>query len=681
MEKGDFVYRSLFFLIVLISASAFSQEESTQEVNLSKAWFKPEAIENYDNSVCGYLVDNYTKSYLKGGNNFTEEQFYISNGERKSVSWKNDENPGLGGVKWAESQPTEKNKFKIAYFDWYIGWREFHDYAFIPLPSEELNITDENYQEVLLKYKVNVMVQNDDLSRNYKMGYESQKLDLTKMNFDGRISSFISFDDNTYLIFDRGRDEPIYIFKYAGNDNAELTCKIKIKPTSSEVESVFESLPSLKNYRLSARNMMGSDGSCGGSANYLSSRVASMNTAFSDLTYQPWTISGSLENADLEEWGYSGTWNQQVWKRFLKEQDSSVEVLKQFYMKNYLINADAAMALSKHALGAPLNSFYFLSGPEPEAVINFDYSDGLKIKDFYEVIHLILDGATSDSIKVRLANYDKAIIARGDFLLYSTFRPEITELLLELGGNPNASNSQQGFGKTPLMYAAQFNQYETAKVLVRYGANTNARTTRPLISCNLLNTFEMTPLHYAVRYSSPDFIKLLLDNGASPFILAENNNKRPKAMETPLDWLHRYTAVDSLEKNPNIPDNKISEIEKLLDVSNQSELPNRVNEYVLEAEKEYQQGNIRSAYNKLSVALAIEPDNERALADMSLVGIKANSLGEAVSASIKLNLHSENQKRKESAMFNYELACKKFREENDKPYNLIYDGKSYCYKK
>jgi ankyrin repeat protein len=115
------------------------------------------------------------------------------------------------------------------------------------------------------------------------------------------------------------------------------------------------------------------------------------------------------------------------------------------------------------------------------------------------------------------------------------------------------------------MYAAQFNQIESARILIKNGANPSAQTIKPPNECYYsLQTFRMTPLHYAVRYASPAFIRLLLDAKASVSARAENHRDFRFVEETPLDWLRKYTVAGTSERNPNIHDHEIPEVEEWL---------------------------------------------------------------------------------------------------------------------
>lgn len=90
------------------------------------------------------------------------------------------------------------------------------------------------------------------------------------------------------------------------------------------------------------------------------------------------------------------------------------------------------------------------------------------------------------------------------------FRPEIVEILLENGVNPEQEN---GWNKTPLMSAAQHNLVESARLLLRAGANPNAATSEGQAARPILLR-RRTPLMYAAANSSLELIEFLITQGA-----------------------------------------------------------------------------------------------------------------------------------------------------------------------
>ena len=117
-------------------------------------------------------------------------------------------------------------------------------------------------------------------------------------------------------------------------------------------------------------------------------------------------------------------------------------------------------------------------------------------------------------------------------------------------------NEQNEFGKTPLMYAVQFNQLEAVKILIDSGADINARTYIPWNKCFYnLNTFDYTPLVYAARYASAELLNYLLDVGASPELPTISGYKKEK--KYPVEWLEENILISKAEKSALIKRMKI----------------------------------------------------------------------------------------------------------------------------
>lgn len=98
-------------------------------------------------------------------------------------------------------------------------------------------------------------------------------------------------------------------------------------------------------------------------------------------------------------------------------------------------------------------------------------------------------------------------------------RPDVLEMLIGLGAPVDEPTN--GFGKTPLMYAAQMNQMESARHLLKAGVDINART-GPLSdaafrnTCTRLERDNRSALMYAAENASEALITALLDAGADP---------------------------------------------------------------------------------------------------------------------------------------------------------------------
>jgi ankyrin repeat protein len=281
------------------------------------------------------------------------------------------------------------------------------------------------------------------------------------------------------------------------------------------------------------------------------------------------------------------------------------------------------------------------------------------------LLSAITDKKSLTTIK-QLSENTKALSKH--ILNISIKNPEALEFFLTENSNPNEQNE---FNKSLLMYAAQYNELESAKILIKNKADLNLSTIIPNDTCTYkLSKFGMTALHYAVRYASYDFVKLLLDNGAYPYAKTSEQDGG-----YPIDWLKKYTATAAQERNPNITQEQILALEALLKLPTPEEIAKKVLSYNLTAEQEFSKGNIESAYMNCKYALGLDEHNERALANFSLITLKMNKKLESLEASYNLINFGKDINQVANAWFNYGLTCGsgKFSYEN-------YNGVLHCEK-
>ncbi|MDR1007777.1 MAG: ankyrin repeat domain-containing protein [Campylobacteraceae bacterium] len=248
----------------------------------------------------------------------------------------------------------------------------------------------------------------------------------------------------------------------------------------------------------------------------------------------------------IVNWSYDGIYNYDIYQQYNDIKDSAYSDLVRYYKEEFAVNDKRAKEWADKAYDKILSSHFVISS-------SYDYqsSDSLRT--------MLLKGESIDTIEPLLVgnwmrkekNYYSYHNDYEPTLFYSLKHPKLVKLLLEKGADVNAAND---FNKTALMYAAQFNLYDTAKMLLDNGINVNAiidDIKSPYSNCRSINIYGVSALHYAARYADIDFIKLLLGNGADKE-LKDTNNK------TPFDWLELY-------KNKNLQNN-IAEAKKLLTI-------------------------------------------------------------------------------------------------------------------
>jgi ankyrin repeat protein len=111
-------------------------------------------------------------------------------------------------------------------------------------------------------------------------------------------------------------------------------------------------------------------------------------------------------------------------------------------------------------------------------------------------------------------------------------RKEMVRLLLEKGSNPDIRSREEAGhkGGTALLEAAFWSRLEIAEMLIKRGANVNAKAARGVV-----------PLHEAARMGHVELARLLLKHGAEV-------NAKDDHGATPLDWAGSYKEYPKMTK-------------------------------------------------------------------------------------------------------------------------------------
>jgi|GEM_PF-1614180 len=479
-----------------------------------------------------------------------------------------------------------------------------------------------------------------------------------------------------YWLYQFDESGHLVVYRLLQNAEWEKSCKLRLHPppigeiNNPDVQEAHKYLSQLKE---SVSNLTRGAGACGSlNTHWRWRQIFDQNLR--QILYRPWPLTErlfkkfnddgiyELDLVGLKKWSLTGVSENLAFQNYLQQYEETILHIAKFYQKSFAMDKDSSEKLARTAITYTVSrtiefyEYYPIAGDNEKALRQ-----------------AILEKQSLSKIKsIDLYFKDSHFRQQESLLSLAVRYPQALAYLLEQGLNPNHENA---FSKTPLMYAAQFNQYESAKILLEAGANPNIRTTKPFDTCYYsLYTVKMTALHYAVRYASPKLIKLLLDHGAVPFFKADDQRFHPAKQETPLDWLNRYTEHGFEEKNNNIPDQQIDVIKKWL--SNNTSRSDALENYISQADKQYQSNNLSKSYQLISIALAIEPENPQVLSKMSLIAYKSNHLGVAIKAAEKLlNMDISNQ-LKAKAWFHKGLACEKSLTKDGTI--VYYNDKRYC---
>lgn len=500
-----------------------------------------------------------------------------------------------------------------------------------------------------------------DNNKIYTSDFDSEGKSGMPAAADYGNSRFIKASDQNYFLV--RVDESIQIHQLNADASWTNVCEISIKPTeldyttSSEATETREAVNRLKK---SLEPIMGSYGNCGSSLAG-SRRLGSLSKNLDAITYRPWELEkqnsyteGAFEY--LKKWSIEGIPQNSSYKILLSELKKTVYVVKNLYAKQYALGIEEAERLAeaaiKNAIGIAVNPA-FPSQPEARK----------------KILEVLLEKGDISIIKALSADLASLDVHEngGDTLIAAAINyPEALEYLLQQGLSPNTPND---FGKTPLMYAAQYNQLKSVEILLNAGALVNEQTIIPNDDCNFtLTKSGMTALHYAVRYSSKNLIELLLARGADPYAkTSETSGGRP------IDWLRQYSATSSAEPNIYLDKDDVDQLEKKLAMPLAEDVIKIVKKLNLEAEKQFQEGKANEAYLTIKKALNFDPANDRALANYAFIAVRTGRIMEGLAASQTVIVNSSDVNQKANALFNYALAC----EDGNIRYDR-YNGETHC---
>ncbi len=497
-----------------------------------------------------------------------------------------------------------------------------------------------------------------------------------------------SGDNSVLLSSNEGRyyaltenDDSDQFYELKEDAGWEHLCTVKKKPSKEQIKKIeadgsFLSIQSsLKELRGLIGELRGGAGNCGTLKSHTRGKIR-VDQEFERLLYVPrlepkikTRYNGNSYGNDLKNlkiWSLEGL---SEFKAFSQYEDKFPIVLNDlvdFYKRNFDWDEEKSRKIAHYALTYAVSSGLWFGLYEP-----------FETKEEIELRIAILHRKPIEEIKqININSINRATIKgdwysnRDSILNIAMNYPEALAYLLEVGFDPNTKNN---FNKTPLMYAAQQNNYESAKLLIDSGANINTGTIIPADHCRYtLRTANMSPLHYAVRYADKNLINLLLDSGASIFFDVENKQgHRAVNIEYPIDWLKRFS-------NSNLSAEDRVEIKKRLTFPGDSIRRSMAEELNLEGKSLYKRKNYKLANQKFKEATHIDSENYEILNNFALASLKIGDKGRALESFRKIiDSVSSTGKQKSSAYFNTGLACDLIKS-SQKRYGLRFNRKSYC---
>ncbi len=296
-------------------------------------------------------------------------------------------------------------------------------------------------------------------------------------------------------------------------------------------------------YRL-ANEIRGSNSACAG-IHYLSNlqnfKIRLALIALERQKFEDISNFKALQDY-FEYWAYQSVGNFKLYKDFWSEYNKALKPLSAYFQTAFKLSSKEASAYAKNAL----NTFFMWAVGETKIFNQISELQKIAAKNDINELRSYIYTKTPSLAELSLAlraallsNASKEIIAEllnlgaqinegyESALFYALFSPENVKFLLSQGADVNYANS---FGKTPLFYAAEFNQKPMVELLINNGANVNAvyinkneklalsgnvgeSTPYYITLCALEHTSKSVLMH-AASYADTDILKLLVAKGA-----------------------------------------------------------------------------------------------------------------------------------------------------------------------
>ncbi len=290
------------------------------------------------------------------------------------------------------------------------------------------------------------------------------------------------------------------------------TCRVlKWRP----IETLGANAQPVREFMATLRSIAGTtDGACGGTLNPTAGLALALTTVEALAITRPWALpqepynARAVVDAELARWSDLGLWNKRLFRAQRAQQKAATNALARDYRENFGLAAPDARRQAAKSVDLVLrHRFVFPSGSRPLE----PPSGRLTLQ------RMVLGGKSAGEIERFLLKGEHSFapgpplfceLALEPLLFAALERPDVMRLLLRHGATVDERN---GFGKTALMTAAQFDLLPAARLLLAQGADVNAQTSATLGN----QTFkERSALMYAAENAGMPMIRLLVGAGA-----------------------------------------------------------------------------------------------------------------------------------------------------------------------
>ncbi|OIN85560.1 MAG: hypothetical protein AUJ12_08970 [Alphaproteobacteria bacterium CG1_02_46_17] len=340
------------------------------------------------------------------------------------------------------------------------------------------------------------------------------------------------------------------------SDGAEKICEVKLLPAKEKYKEftdkgvLFEALT----------NVYGEGDSCMGTLGWTAKPLdSSLSNIFErpqilekshsiPARQEPWTETETATQLRFISWALSDPMGWETYKTIMASKSDFILYLENYYKEYFKYNNTEAQEQAELAWSHWLNNIIYARShdtyqitlaakfipdtnyPNTRNLINTSYNALIKNKDVmnqytqeavYPELLLALIYTRSEPLRITelyqiIKGHEHQEKEYQEFLdrslLAAIGDDTLTKLSLDQGANINAETNW--YKKTPLMYAAQANNLNGVKYLIKAGANLNIKTDGSEYRCTTLERDNRTALMYAAENAEKDIILSLINSGA-----------------------------------------------------------------------------------------------------------------------------------------------------------------------
>jgi hypothetical protein len=333
----------------------------------------------------------------------------------------------------------------------------------------------------------------------------------------------------------------------------QLACRIQLALTPDPRQSSARLAgTTIENLDHILDMIAGQESYCGGSLRFVDQVVIHADQVMKRAESRPWALrevdpynDPTEIDAALYRWSQRGIWNYRMLRELSGKTDPAHDFLKVYYRDGFGLSQEAADRLADASFDLVIRSrFTFSRRPQPIDMDDpsFRLRGALLARNSEKTIAALFEAGAIVSNDYAESRWG---ISTEPTLFYALESPALVDLLLKRGADVNARGN---FGKTALMYAAQFNLIDTATLLLERGADVNAKTSTTGDCWSAIDVADRTALMYAAENADLAMVDLLLRHGADA-----------KATDS-----HKKSADAYVDRNEHVARDKTTELYRRL---------------------------------------------------------------------------------------------------------------------